>query len=552
MKTFLQVISLVVTMLIFSAGVAICASGTFYTNSEAYHGPDYVDLNGIIKASCNDADNNKWVYESDHFLVYCDLSSDANCSRYAGMAETEFASVKVTLGITTDGELGISTTVPSTKPHICSDWNSEGASGNSSGISMPALDESNTNMFPLDRLHDFAGYRNTIRHEMIHLFQSTLAADTLVGDKLELWFTEGLAVFIAHHSILMDTTSLADYYALGRPNPVAVKTRPEMGGLTNNKFYPAFGLAVKYLFDSAARGGAGNSMSKIKVILDKIKIGGAGSFPVAFGTTFTRAGTALPLADYTTNFQIWMNTYLSNLETPGTVTGGSGIEMVGVFPNNTGCDMISGDGAIVTPSGNFTLNVSELADGYYANSLCFMGGDFSTIYGPGGFTVSGGKLSPTSYDITQWPSSCLALSPPSRSLSYSGGTGDIAVIPLSGVCPWTAVSDAAWITITSTLGEDGTGIGTVSYSVAENTTANVRTGTITIAGLKYSVEQGVITRGNINSDGKVDLSDAILGLKIMAGNAAGQTINIGADVNNDGKIGLAEVIYILQKVAQIR
>ena len=60
-------------------------------------------------------------------------------------------------------------------------------------------------------------------------------------------------------------------------------------------------------------------------------------------------------------------------------------------------------------------------------------------------------------------------------------------------------------------------------------------------------------KGDINADGDLDLADAILALKVMAGaNIAGQDITVGADVNGDGKIGLQEIIYILQKVSGVR
>jgi len=67
--------------------------------------------------------------------------------------------------------------------------------------------------------------------------------------------------------------------------------------------------------------------------------------------------------------------------------------------------------------------------------------------------------------------------------------------------------------------------------------------------------------GDINGDGVVDLADAVLALKVMAGVAQtpGATGGVrldyatsGADVNGDGKIGLPEVIYILQKAAGVR
>ena len=45
----------------------------------------------------------------------------------------------------------------------------------------------------------------------------------------------------------------------------------------------------------------------------------------------------------------------------------------------------------------------------------------------------------------------------------------------------------AWITVTS--GSSGTGNGTVSYTVAANTSTTSRTGTLTIAGLTATVTQ---------------------------------------------------------------
>ena len=58
-------------------------------------------------------------------------------------------------------------------------------------------------------------------------------------------------------------------------------------------------------------------------------------------------------------------------------------------------------------------------------------------------------------------------------------------------------------------------------------------------------------KGDVNGDGKVDLTDAILCLQVLSG-LAPDNIHSTADVDGDGKLGLAEAIYILQKVAGIR
>ena len=56
--------------------------------------------------------------------------------------------------------------------------------------------------------------------------------------------------------------------------------------------------------------------------------------------------------------------------------------------------------------------------------------------------------------------------------------------------------------------------------------------------------------GNVNGDDAVNLTDAILAMQITTG--LKPTVYLTGDTNNDGRIGLAEVIYILQKVEEMR
>lgn len=79
------------------------------------------------------------------------------------------------------------------------------------------------------------------------------------------------------------------------------------------------------------------------------------------------------------------------------------------------------------------------------------------------------------------------LTPTVADFAATGGTGEVNVSTLSE-CSWTAVSNASWITITST--PSGTGNGVVSYTVASNDSF-YRSGTITIGGETFLVnEQG--------------------------------------------------------------
>ena len=71
-------------------------------------------------------------------------------------------------------------------------------------------------------------------------------------------------------------------------------------------------------------------------------------------------------------------------------------------------------------------------------------------------------------------------------MSQAGGSGSIDVRASSALCAWTAASDADWIAITS--GANGKGSAAVSFTVAP-TTGPPRTGTVTLAGLHFSITQ---------------------------------------------------------------
>jgi uncharacterized repeat protein (TIGR03803 family) len=78
------------------------------------------------------------------------------------------------------------------------------------------------------------------------------------------------------------------------------------------------------------------------------------------------------------------------------------------------------------------------------------------------------------------------LSALSASPTAAGGNATVGVTAGNG-CAWTAVSNDGFITITS--GSSGSGNGTVHYSVAANSTTNPVTGTMTIAGTTFTVNQ---------------------------------------------------------------
>jgi len=167
------------------------------------------------------------------------------------------------------------------------------------------------------------------------------------------------------------------------------------------------------------------------------------------------------------------------------------------------------------------------------------------------------------------PACDFALSQSSQTFpTTASGSGSISITTAtSDKCQWSSSTNDSWITLSQTTGNNN---GTLSYSVAYNSTGVQRTGTISISGKNFTVTQGAvpigavlaainsilledeIIKGDINGDNSVNLADAILALRIVAGISVSGTINLNAEVNSDKKIGIDEVIYILQVVSGLR
>ena len=86
------------------------------------------------------------------------------------------------------------------------------------------------------------------------------------------------------------------------------------------------------------------------------------------------------------------------------------------------------------------------------------------------------------------PTPCTySIAPARETYGADGGTGAVTVTAGAG-CPWTADSNATWITITG--GATGSGNGTVNYSVAAYAgKPKNRNGSMTVAGQSFSIKQ---------------------------------------------------------------
>jgi hypothetical protein len=186
-----------------------------------------------------------------------------------------------------------------------------------------------------------------------------------------------------------------------------------------------------------------------------------------------------------------------------TAAGGSGSVAVS---SPIGCNWtaVSNDGFITVTagaagSGNGTVNYSVAAKGDPGSRM-------------GSITIAG-----ETFTVTQSGTDCsiLTIMPTSQSFPLGGGTGSVAVTTGAG-CMWTAASNASFITITS--GASGTGNGTVNYSVAANPDPNPRSGTMTIGGQTFTV----------NQDGACPLTISPTGRTFLAAGGTG-TITVTTD-----------------------
>ena len=110
------------------------------------------------------------------------------------------------------------------------------------------------------------------------------------------------------------------------------------------------------------------------------------------------------------------------------------------------------------------------------------------------FVIAGGQL---------MKYACVALSPGSAAPPYSASSASINVTPGIGCPSWTATSsDASWLTITG--GASGSGAGSVTYAVTQNSTGAQRVGIVSIGDATFVVTQAsdpcvLVTPGNLSA-----------------------------------------------------
>jgi hypothetical protein len=131
-------------------------------------------------------------------------------------------------------------------------------------------------------------------------------------------------------------------------------------------------------------------------------------------------------------------------------------------------------------SNNSWITVTGGANGSGSGTFSYSVAANSGQARSGTITIAG-----QTFTVNQASGCTYSISPTSNSVGIAGGSGTVGVACGSS-CLWTANSNNSWITVTG--GANGSGSGTVSYSVAANS-GQARSGTITIAGQTFTVNQ---------------------------------------------------------------
>jgi trimeric autotransporter adhesin len=144
------------------------------------------------------------------------------------------------------------------------------------------------------------------------------------------------------------------------------------------------------------------------------------------------------------------------------------------------------------------------------------------------------------------PDCGISFQPTSVSMPAAGGGSSVAITTNDG-CPWTATSQAPWITIPPPA--SGSGRGSKAFTVATNTSAIARSGTITIGGATLTVNQaGAPCVPSIDSSSQSMAGPGGTGTPVAVtaatgcvwtstSNAAWLTITAGASGIGNGTVG---------------
>lgn len=112
----------------------------------------------------------------------------------------------------------------------------------------------------------------------------------------------------------------------------------------------------------------------------------------------------------------------------------------------------------------------------------------------------------------------------------------------------------SWASNNADIVSAGGSVNRPSYDKGDTTvtlTATITKGDASDTKIFAVMVKASVPLGDINHDGETDLVDAILAMQILSGISPAQPVYREADVSGDGRIGIEEVLFIMQKVANL-
>lgn len=208
------------------------------------------------------------------------------------------------------------------------------------------------------------------------------------------------------------------------------------------------------------------------------------TFGLSFSETGFQAATG-PVLDVSCNAPATVAPS-AQFSTACTITNGGDLPALSVqgaleFAGSTNSS--SQDFETIPPSGSSTrtwLVTAPASIGAFTLHLAALSNSFGGL-----FSKSAGTTFSTASGVCT-----VGVSPTSLSFPAAGGNGTVSVSAPVG-CSWQAVSNVPWITVTG--GAQGSGNGTVAFTVVSNSASTTRTGAITAGGQSVAVSQAGVS-----------------------------------------------------------
>ncbi len=350
------------------------------------------DVTSLAGGDCTAHDDR--VFETEHFMVFSTDDSDDTKELIGSYLETAYDEIAQAL-VVTDVQVKTATE----KFHICSDHTvdvgSSVGSGSYNGAMFISLE--NPNITAGYTANGNSEYKKLIKHELMHAFEFRLIDD--VSFNTHRWFSEGIATLISGQSHIGNTPEFDAFFDGSKDNPLDAITYYSIENDTSLGYYAAYGLSVKFLVDDVENSGMGNGYTGVRDLYLEMRANSQ-DFESAFSSVLTdKSGDSMSLSALKADYETEMRAYLlANEEiATGTVTGDADIEYTVI--RDSGTDNFRVEGSVV--SGSFSINIAGLEDGNYdiyfekaLDEVMVQG------FGPTSITITGGVLSPTSFDIS--------------------------------------------------------------------------------------------------------------------------------------------------------